>query len=104
MLEVFHLPRILNHRTGFDLLAEVNASLARGVHNIILDLRDTAFTDSAGLGCLVKLQQQITGGGKCLALCSVHGQVKMVLELTELEGIFEIYTNFDEYCRLSSNP
>lgn len=49
---------------------------------VVLDLRELAFLDSAGLRIMLRLQQQVTGNGGCLVLVKGPRRVHRVFELT----------------------
>src|SRR5579859_7529440 len=61
-----------------------------GHRNIEVDLSQTTFVDSCGLGALVGLHKSaVTKQGK-LVLVNPPGPIQQILELTRLDGIFEI--------------
>lgn len=63
-----------------------------GHHDIVLDLRDLTFIDSAGLGVLVgALRRARTEGGN-LALVSPRPSVKKVLDVGGLSAVFDVRT------------
>lgn len=68
----------------------VRASLTEGHKNIEVDLSQTTFIDSSGLGALVALHKMaITRRGR-LRLVNPQPSVQQILELTRLDGILEI--------------
>ena len=57
---------------------------------VTLDVRDVTFMDSTGLRALWSIHQNLLAGGGHLRLKSPSESVRRVLEVTHLEGIFEI--------------
>jgi len=59
-------------------------------HNkrIVLDLTDLAFVDSMGLGTLVRLYVSAKSGGSCLQLINLGKQIRELLGMTHLLGLF----------------
>ncbi len=55
---------------------------------IILDLTDLTFVDSMGLGTLVRLYVSAKSGGSCLELINLGKQVRQILGITHLLGLF----------------
>ena len=80
-------------------LGEANASAFRnwvgaawedGQKNIEVDLSQTTFVDSCGLGALVGLYKNAASRQGKLRLVNPQTSVQQILELTRLDGIFEI--------------
>ena len=59
---------------------------------ILLDFNPTQFLDSSGVGALVHNFKAAQERGKNLILCNVNPPVMAVLEMTGLDGVFEIRT------------
>jgi len=55
---------------------------------IILDLTDLVFVDSMGLGTLVRLYVSARSAGSCLELINLGKQVRQILGITHLLGLF----------------
>jgi anti-sigma B factor antagonist len=55
---------------------------------IILDLTDLAMVDSMGLGTLVRLYVSAKAGGSCIELINLGKQVRELLGITHLLGLF----------------
>ncbi|CDN12411.1 MAG: sugar transferase [Richelia sp.] len=62
---------------------------------IIVDFRDTIFMDSSGLGALVSNFKITQDKGIAFSLNNVNSKVMAVLNLTELDRVFEIQTVSD---------
>jgi anti-sigma B factor antagonist len=68
----------------------IRAELTDGQHNIEVDLSETTFLDSSGLGALVALHKTAQGRGGVLRLIHPQPPVQQLLELTRLDQIFEV--------------
>jgi anti-anti-sigma factor len=66
-----------------------------GSSQILLDFQDVIFMDSSGLGALVGALKAVEASGSRLLLCSVKSEVRMLLELTDIDQFFEIFPNSD---------
>ncbi len=58
---------------------------------ILLDFSGITFMNSAGLGSLVLLLKTVLSHGARMYLCNVNEQIQMLLELTNMDRLFEIY-------------
>ncbi|HEY9702855.1 MAG TPA: STAS domain-containing protein, partial [Allocoleopsis sp.] len=66
---------------------------------ILIDFTEVTFMDSSGLGAIVLALKTVNAAGKKLYLCSVSSQVEMVLTLTNMNRVFKIYSNPDDFKR-----
>lgn len=69
---------------------EVRAALVDGQKNIEIDLSETSFLDSCGLGALIALHKTACGRKGTLRLLNPLPPVQQILELTRMHRIFEI--------------
>src|SRR3974390_1542666 len=68
----------------------VRGAFGNGHRNIEVDLSQTTFVDSCGLGALIGLHKSaLTRQGK-LMLVNPSATIQQILELTRLDGVFEI--------------
>ena len=73
-------------RLGEQLGELVNSQARR----VVIDLRDVPFCDSTGLTVLVNSANRMKANGRELVLDSPSSQVRRVLEVTGLHGVFTI--------------
>ena len=74
-----------------DLLRDtLNREMERGHKKILLNLREVTYCDSAGLGELVGCYTAITRRGGALKLLDVPRKVRDILQVTRLDGLFEL--------------
>ena len=62
-----------------------------GSQVLILDLSESDYMDSAGLGVLLKYYVSAEKRGRKLLLASVNNRVKALLEITHVEGILKSF-------------
>lgn len=73
------------------LLWERLEPLIAGVTDgLVVDLADTRFVDSMGVGVFVRAHKRLTSQGARLVLRSPGEHARKILELTGLDGVFEI--------------
>lgn len=66
----------------------------------VIDLANVDFMDSSGLVPLVKGLKAARQCGCRLVLCNVQTPVRLVLELTQLDTVFEIFNTYEEILQL----
>ncbi|WP_395399643.1 STAS domain-containing protein [Arthrobacter sp. UC242_113] len=76
-----------------EFVADVVAS---GSSRIVVNLEDTAFMDSSGLGALIGCLKAARQAGGDLRIAAVQPQVKMVLELTSMDRVLTSYATAEE--------
>ncbi|TAF05888.1 MAG: anti-sigma factor antagonist [Nostocales cyanobacterium] len=62
----------------------------------VIDLAEVEFMDSSGLVPLVQALKAVRRSGCRLVLCNVQPPVRLVLELTHLDSVFEIVNNYED--------
>ena len=63
-------------------------SIDNGAHEVVLDLSETAFLDSTGLGALLTAHRRLGGRDGRLVIVGAQANVLRVLEVTGLDSIF----------------
>jgi anti-sigma B factor antagonist len=64
--------------------------------NVVLNVAEVPWLDSAGVGVLVRLLHRTRGAFGDLKLCCVPPRIAEVLRITKLAGIFDVHTREDE--------
>jgi anti-anti-sigma factor len=59
----------------------------------VLDMANVEFIDSAGLVALIAGLKAARRHGCRLAICHARPSVKLLFEITQLDGVFEIFEN-----------
>jgi anti-anti-sigma factor len=90
---------ILNNSLASQLCHEINEVVQAGTTLVLVDLQAITFIDSSGLGGLVNAFKSTRAAGGKLVLCSVCEQARMLLEITGMDQVFEIFPNQSEFTR-----
>lgn len=77
------------------LAAELNAVMRRSRENVVIDLRETEFIDSAGLQVLLGAQRRLSRTARELTVVCEEGPVRRVIELTRLSEILGLVSRHD---------
>src|SRR5260221_633471 len=72
---------------------QARAALTPATKHIEIDLSQTMFLDSCGLGTLISLHKTICNRSGMLRLLNPTPGVQQILELTRMHRIFEIVKN-----------
>lgn len=64
-------------------------AIDNGAHEVVLDLTDTAFLDSTGLGALLAAHRRLANREGRLVIVGAQANVLRVLEVTGLDSIFQ---------------
>lgn len=90
-IKVFYPTRILSAASASDLMSWLQDNLQSGSKELLIDFRDVLFMDSTGLGILVASLTAIRQANGRLALCNLNGQARMLLEMSGMDTVFELY-------------
>jgi anti-sigma B factor antagonist len=78
------------------LRRSVQEILARGVRNLVLDLREVPSVDSTGIGELVSAFASARNRGARLVLTGPSRKVRDILAVTRLHSVFDCYETVEE--------
>lgn len=81
---------------GTDLSDQMAAIKPQPNQLWVIDLADVDFMDSSGLVPLVTGLTSARQSGCRLVLCNVQAPVRLILELTQLDSVFEIFNTYDD--------
>ncbi|NMG21545.1 STAS domain-containing protein [Brasilonema bromeliae] len=81
---------------GIALSEKMSAIVPQRNQLWVIDLAKVDFMDSSGLVSLVKSLKLARQSGCRLVLCNVQAPVRLVLELTQLDSVFEIFDTYEE--------
>ena len=82
---------------GNQLQQEIAATVQAGASQILINFESVSFMDSSGLGALVIAFKRVRVSGSRLSLCCLNDQVTMLLELTGMDEVFEIFGSQEEF-------
>lgn len=83
-------PETLDERAIDAFHAQIKGAIAAPATVILIDFQTVEFISSPGLMTLVVAFKRVREAGKKVLLCSVNEQVKMLLELTGMDQVFEL--------------
>ena len=63
---------------------------------ILLDLSNVEFVDSAGLGAIVAELKSLRSTGGDMKICNVHKTVRALFELVRMHRLVDIFNNREE--------
>ncbi|NJM69068.1 MAG: STAS domain-containing protein [Scytonema sp. RU_4_4] len=81
---------------GMALSEKMAAVLPQRNQLWVIDLAKVDFMDSSGLVSLVKDLKSARQSGCRLVLCNVQAPVRLILELTQLDSVFEIFHTYED--------
>ncbi len=90
---VLRLSGVFDRTQIHDFNQAIHDLMHAGASQILLDFQDVIFMDSSGLGALVGALKTVEAGGSKLLLCSLKSEVRMLLELTDVDQFFAIFPN-----------
>jgi anti-sigma B factor antagonist len=70
-----------------------------GERNILINLNDVSYMDSAGLGTMVGAYATVTNAGGRIKLLNPQGKINDLLQVTKLYTVFEAFSNEAEAVR-----
>jgi anti-anti-sigma factor len=88
---------VFSARNQADLTKWVNDSLEKGYKLLLLDLQQVYLMDRMGLVSLLQTRDRILQADATFALCSLHGQAQMMLEMCEAASDVPIYRDRQEF-------
>jgi len=81
---------VLGEESGA-LRETVKNLMVAGKKNIVLDMSNVTYIDSAGLGMLVAAHVSAKNQGASIRLCALGNKFREVLQITRLLTIFDVY-------------
>jgi anti-sigma B factor antagonist len=80
----------LGENTGI-LRDELRSLMAQGSKNIVLNMKDVGYVDSAGLGELVGAYTTAANQGGAVKLLHLQGKMRDLMQITKLHTIFPAF-------------
>ena len=85
----------LDAKSAQDFRQDLEAIVEEG-NQVLLDLGNVEFVDSAGLGSIVASLKRLRSNGGELKICDVHKPVRALFELVRMHKLVDIYTERNE--------
>jgi len=95
--------RITMGEDGNLLKDKLQSLLHQGKKNILFNLAQVSYVDSAGLGAIVSAYTTVTREGGSLKLVNVTKKLQDLLSITKLLTVFETFDSEDEALRSYKN-
>ena len=77
--------------------------LDEGKKNVVIDLAETKFMNSSGLGMLISGYTTMKNGGGALKLANATEKIESLLVITKLITIFENFSSVDDAIKSFGN-
>ena len=90
------LPTRLNLSEAREFLPEVMSVLRNDRPHLVFDFSDVQQIDSAGVEMLLKCLERVMSLDGDLKLAAMSPQASVILELTRVDRLFEIFASVDE--------
>lgn len=88
---------ILDGTRSDEIKAQLETILQGTSPVVVIDLEETTFVDSSGLGTLVSALKIARSAGRRLFLCSPNAQIQMVFELSGMDQAFEVFSSYGAF-------
>jgi anti-anti-sigma factor len=95
-LEGTMILRLLGPLTLSTMFGFQNEFRAMEPQVLILDLSETPYMDSAGLGLIMNYFVGAEGHGRKLLLAAVNERVKALFEMTKVQGVLKSFPTLEE--------
>ena len=93
---ILHLDGELDILTAPKLSAELAAVMRRSTGDVVLDLRDAMFIDSAGLHILLSAHRRFARASRRMSVICGDGPVRQVIELARLTEALGVVSSVEE--------
>ena len=97
VIKVIQPNGILDSTMAQQFRQEISEVLRSGAEIVLIDFKDVTFMDSSGLGALVLALKTVRAANGKLFICSINEQIRMLLELTSMDRVFQIFASRDEF-------
>ncbi len=88
---------ILDSTKAGEIRNQVERALESNTKVLLMDLKDTTFVDSSGLGTLVSVLKKVRSSSGEMYVCSINPQIKMLFELTSMDRVFTIFEDREAF-------
>ncbi|MGF1512843.1 MAG: STAS domain-containing protein [Elainellaceae cyanobacterium] len=92
----------LDITTAWQFRLKLQECISSSCPHLIINLSDVNFIDSSGLTSLVAGMRDADKVNGSFRICNVHSDAKLVLEVTMMDSVFDIYSS--EQAALESLP
>ncbi len=90
---VKHAPAKMSHPTAYRFFHDLQPLLMANRSYLVLDFSQVREIDSAGVGVLLRCLEEVMKGNGDIKLAAIPPEALVVLELTGVDSLFEIFDN-----------
>lgn len=87
-------------KTINNIKTKVKDLINEGCINILFELSEVNYIDSAGIGCFVGILKTLKEKHGVLRLVNLNKNIKVIFDLINLSNIFEIFNNLNDATKL----
>ncbi len=88
---VIEAPQRLEGETAVAFRSRVNSIVDEGHYRIVIDLKNTVYMDSSGLGAMVSRIATTRSNGGDIRLANLNRFIQELIQVTNLNRVFHIY-------------
>ena len=96
LIRTLQFPQSIDEVAIANFCQEADLAMQSAVSIILVDFKQVEFISSPGLMVLVQVFKRARSAEKKLFICSVNEKVQMLLELTGMDQVFEVFVRPDE--------
>jgi len=93
---VLSVDRALKGTGEISLKERIDELVAEGRLQILIDMRDVPYMDSAELGRLIRAHLAVRKAGGRVRLCNVPDRILTLLKITHLDTVLDLYSSEKE--------
>ena len=93
VLVISPVGNLLSEHGNEELVALMKTTIEGGTKKVLFNLKEVSFMNSTGLGLLLSAVSKTRTAGGEMAICSLSEQMKKLLQMTKLEGVFNVHAD-----------
>lgn len=93
---VLKLTGPLDVKGGPEMLGQIGQTLVKGPLNMVLDMAGVRYTDSTGLGSLLRAVRVTAAADGQMRLAAMQPEIFNVFKLAGIDRLFEIYDTVEQ--------
>lgn len=95
-IQVLTVADLLNEFSNKEILNAVEAKIAAGFSNFVIDLEPMEFMNSVGLNFLIAVRSRSQESGGDVAVANPSEKIQQLFKMTKLHNVFNIANNVDD--------
>jgi anti-sigma B factor antagonist len=96
LMRTIQFPQAIDELAMTNFRRATDAAIQSSAAIVLVDFQQVEFISSPGLMVLVQLLKRVRASDKKLFICSVNEKVQMLLDLTGMNEVFEIFVRPNE--------